>query len=250
MVIEVAAIVTVRNSSTRLPNKAIMKIKDDIRSIDIVIKRAKKTGFPVMIATSTDPLDDVFVNIAREHNIEIFRGSLLNKIKRWYDCFNKFDIKNALLIDGDDLSYDYDIAIRSVSMLKTSQNIDIVASPKETVCGFFTYALTKNAINKLYSLASSDLTNTDVITRYIELANLKVLHVLLKPYEQNKDVRLTLDYEEDLEFFRKLYENVDVVENGKNIISFLEKNKTVSQINFHRQKDFLTNQAKFNERIK
>ena len=55
-----AAIVTVRNSSSRLPNKAIMKIKDQLRSIDIVISRAKKTGFAVIIATSTDKTDDVF----------------------------------------------------------------------------------------------------------------------------------------------------------------------------------------------
>ena len=38
------AIITVRNSSSRLPNKAIMKIKNRLRSIDIVIERAKQTG--------------------------------------------------------------------------------------------------------------------------------------------------------------------------------------------------------------
>ena len=58
--IRYAAIVNVRNSSSRLPNKAIMKIKGDLRSIDIVVERAKKTGFPVIIATSTDKRDDVF----------------------------------------------------------------------------------------------------------------------------------------------------------------------------------------------
>jgi len=57
------AIVTVRNSSTRLPNKAIMKIKGDIRSIDIVIQRAKQTGFPVIIATSIHESDDEFEEI-------------------------------------------------------------------------------------------------------------------------------------------------------------------------------------------
>jgi spore coat polysaccharide biosynthesis protein SpsF len=250
MVVEPKAIVTVRNSSTRLPNKAIMKIKNDLSSIDIVIKRAKKSGFPVVLATSTDVQDNVFVGIAQKHHIEIFRGSLLNKIKRWYDCFNKLQIEHALLVDGDDLSYDYDVAKRAMLQLHTSKDIDIVASPKETVCGFFTYAITKNAISKLYSLATDDSLNTDVITKYIELAKLNVSYVSLEQHEKNKDVRLTLDYNEDLEFFRELYRNVDVLDNGKTIIKFLEANKSVSQINFHRQKDFLANQAKFNEGVK
>ena len=38
-----AALIPIRNSSTRLPNKSLKKIKNDLRSIDIVIKRAKKT---------------------------------------------------------------------------------------------------------------------------------------------------------------------------------------------------------------
>ena len=87
-----AAIVTVRNSSTRLPNKAIMKIKDQLRSIDIVISRAKKTGFAVIIATSTDKTDDVFEEIAKEHNVQLFRGALVNKIK------TEFLLKNLELL--------------------------------------------------------------------------------------------------------------------------------------------------------
>ena len=112
------AIVTVRNSSSRLPNKAIMKVKSDLKAIEIVIKRAKKTGFPVILATSISKDDDIFEEIAKKNNIEIFRGSLLNKIKRWFDCFKEFDIKNSLLVDGDDLAYNYDIGRRGMMELK------------------------------------------------------------------------------------------------------------------------------------
>ena len=50
-------IIQARNNSSRLPNKAIMKIKGNLRSIDIVIERAKQTGLPVILATSTDNSD-------------------------------------------------------------------------------------------------------------------------------------------------------------------------------------------------
>ena len=58
------AIVTVRDSSTRLPHKPFMKIKDDLRAIDIIIQRAKKTNFPVILATSTHKDDNIFSEVA------------------------------------------------------------------------------------------------------------------------------------------------------------------------------------------
>ena len=243
------AIVTVRNSSTRLPHKPFIKIKDELRAIDIIIERAKKTKLPVILATSTHKDDDVFSEVAKEHGIRIFRGSLLNKIKRWYDCFKEFQIDNALLVDGDDLSYDFKIGSRAIIELELS-NAEMIINPKNIVCGFFTYAINKNGIEKLKSVAPLESTDTDVITRYIEKANLKTSYVTLEKNETNKDFRLTLDYNEDLEFYRKLYSEIDALEEGQNIVKFLENNKSISQINIHRQKDFLNNQAKFNEKIK
>jgi len=244
-----AAIVTVRNSSSRLPNKAIMKIKDQLRSIDIVISRAKKTGFAVIIATSTDKTDDVFEEIAKEHNVQLFRGALLNKIKRWYDCFQKFKVENALILDGDDLARSYDIGKRAVHELKRKQ-LEYIENPPDTVTGFFTCAFTKKAISKLYNIVPNENTDTDVITRFVEKANLKIDYVTLEDFERDTKIRLTLDYEEDLEFFRALYNEIDILASGKTIIDFLKKHENLIRINIDRQKYFLENQRKFNEEIK
>jgi len=244
-----AAIVTVRNSSSRLPNKAIMKIKDQLRSIDIVISRAKKTGFAVIIATSTDETDDVFEEIAKEHNVQLFRGALVNKIKRWYDCFQKFKVENAVILDGDDLARSYDIGKRAVDELKRKQ-LEYIENPPNIITGFFTCAFTKKAITKLYNIVPNENTNTDVITRFVEKANLKIDYVTLEDFERDTRIRLTLDYEEDLEFFRALYNEIDILASGKTIIDFLKKHGNLIQINIGRQKDFLENQRKFNEEIK
>ena len=244
-----AAIITVRNSSKRLPNKTIMKITNDLRSIDILIQRVQKTELPVIIATSNDSTDDIFEEIAKEHQVKIYRGSLLNKIKRWHGCFNYFNIENALLVDGDDLAYNYEIGKRAISQLKELK-IDMVLNPPNIVCGFFTFALNKNGILKLYNIAKSEDLDTDVIDKFLELANLKTSFVKLENYESDKEIRLTLDYKEDLEFFKKLYQNVSVTVNGKDIINFLEKNISIPKINFHKQKAYLENQKKFNENVK
>ncbi len=243
-----AAIVTVRNSSTRLPNKAIMNVTKELKAIDVVLKRAKKTGLPVILATSVAKEDDIFEEIAKKNNVNIFRGSLLNKIKRWSKCFNEFGIKNALLVDGDDLSYNYDIGKRAILQLN-EKSVNLITHPKDIVTGFFTYAINKKGMDKLYSIAKSDDINTDVITKFIEKANLTSDLILLEDFEKNENVRFTLDYEEDLEFFRKLYDGVDIESSGKEILDYLENNKDIIKINFHRQKEFLENQAKFNATI-
>jgi len=241
-----ATIITVRNSSSRLPNKPLLKIKNNLRSIDIVIERAKQIGLPVILATSTSANDDIFESISKEHKINFFRGSLLNKIKRWYDCFLKFDIENALLVDGDDLCYNYEIGKRAINQL-ISTNCDIILPSSQIVTGFFTYAISKTGISKIYKIVQNENTNTDVITLFIEKANLTKSSIELNKIECNQNIRLTLDYDEDLQFFRKLYSHLDTLENGSNIVNFLSKNKEIVQINFNKQKDFLTNQSKFNE---
>lgn len=226
-----------------------MKIKNELRSIDIVIKRAKLIGLPVILTTSTDKSDDVLVEIAKNNQVEIFRGALENKIKRWHDCFNKFGIDTAIEIDGDDLCYNYDMGKRALDEIK-SKNVDLLTTPPNTITGLFTYAITKAAITKLYDVAQSTETNTDVITKFIEKANLKVDYVSTMKFECNEKIRLTLDYEEDLKFFRELYAKLDVLTSSEKIIEYLRKHPELSEINYQRQQDYLNNQARFNAKIK
>jgi len=243
MEIKKAAIITVRNSSKRLPNKAIAKIKNDTTAVEVIIERAKKTGYQVILATSTHNSDDILYELGKKHKIEVFRGSLLNKIKRWYDCFNKYNIKEALLIDGDDLCYDYDIGIRAMNQLDSSCN-DVIMCPKNIITGLFTLAVNNNAIQKLYQVVPEDDKDTDLFIHYFEIVNLNISYINLKKHEKNKKIRLTLDYNEDLEFFRKIYDTMNVTENSSEIINFLEKNKSIIKINYHRQIDFRGNKEK------
>lgn len=243
-----AVIVSVRSSSSRLPNKALLKIKDEMCAIEIVIERAKMIGLPVILATSKDNSDNELANIGRKHNVEVFRGALINKIKRWHDCFKKYDIELAIEIDGDDLCYNFDLAKRALNEYNLEN--EIMISPQNIIVGFFTYIISKKGIEKLFSIASDENLNTDVITRFIEKAKLKSQILKLEENETNKNVRLTLDYEEDLEFFQKLYQKIDILTPTNEIVDYLSKNPKLVEVNFSRHKDFLKNQAEFNAKIK
>lgn len=243
------ALVTVRNSSTRLPNKAILEVVPNMKTIEAVIARAKLTGFPVVIATSTDSSDDIFETIAAENGVGIYRGALLNKIKRWKDCFDTLQIDNALLVDGDDLMYDFNIGKRAIAALEQS-NAVMIKHPENVICGYFTYAISKKGIDSIYQFAQQENTNTDVITEFVKKSGIEIEMMSLESWEMNQPFRLTLDYEDDLLFFTKLIEGIGIEADGKLVTEYLLQHPEIVNINLYRQDDWAKNQAKFNEGVK
>lgn len=243
------ALVTVRMSSTRLPEKCLQPIVDNLSLIQVVIRRAKMLGCPVVLTTTNDSSDDQLVDIARQEKVDFFRGALNNKIKRWADCFQKYNISEALLVDGDDPTFDYNVGARALALLQEGQG-EIIMSDTELTPGFFTYGITQNGIAKLSKIAPDPMTNTDVITVYIQQAKLRQCFV--PPLENESlghNLRLTVDYPEDLEFYRVLYAKANYLSPGPEIVKVALANN-FQKINWHRHEDFLKNQNEFNRQVK
>jgi len=243
------AIITVRAASTRLPNKCLKEIIDGITAIQVVIRRAKKIGCNVVLATSLSASDDPLVKIAASEGIEYFRGSEINKIKRWSDCFIEYDIKNAILVDGDDLTFDYNIAKRALILLQ-NDDIEFVTSPLNMTPGFFTYGISSVGMKKLAKTAPDNNLDTDVITEFVNLANLRASVVQANKEEtEGHNIRLTLDYEEDLDFYQKVYSKVNYLLPGPTVVKAILKHN-FQNINWHRNQDFINNQKTFNKDLR
>jgi len=243
------ALVTARSTSTRLPNKCFQLITDDLSIIQVVIRRAKKIGCPVILATTEDPSDDRLEEISFKEDILCFRGAVKNKIRRWADCFCKYSITEGLLVDGDDPTFDYNVGARALDQLRKGETDMVVISPEMTP-GFFTYGITKNGIEKLLTKVPYPETDTDVITEFVNSAGLTKSYVFAMPEETGgHNVRLTVDYPEDIKFYRELYNKVNYLAPAPEIVRVALKNN-LQEINWHKQAQFLENQRKFNARIK
>ena len=243
------ALVTVRVASTRLPKKCLQVIIDDITAIQVVIRRAKKIGCTIILTTSVASSDDPLIEIAKKENIQYFRGSEKNKIKRWADCFTHYDIDNAILVDGDDLTFDYNVAKRALNLLQNS-NIDVVTTSTEMTPGFFTYGISSIGMEKLVKTAPDPNIDTDVITEFIKRANLSKSGVEANDDETDgHNVRLTLDYNEDLMFYRKVYSRANYLLPGPEIVKIILK-YGLQKINWHKNEDFINNQQAFNQNVK
>lgn len=242
------ALVTVRASSSRLPEKCFQKLTEELCLLQIVIRRAKKLGCSVVVATSVDSSDDGVQKLAENEGVDCFRGSLSNKILRWAQCFKEMDFDQGLLVDGDDPTFDYNVGKRGLEMLEQKDCEVVVASP-DIFPGFFTYGITRDGINKLVDLANDPKTDTDVITRFVEKAGLVKSEIpALKEEIIPHNVRLTVDYEEDVQFYRDLFKKVDYMASGPKTVHAAVSHG-LDKINWHKHEEFLENQRMFNEQV-
>jgi len=244
---KIIAVINARSTSSRLPGKCFAQITDDLQTYQIIIQRAKLTGLEVVFGTSDDASDDRLASLAAAEGVAVFRGARLNKIKRWHDCLAAHDADAMVCIDGDDLAVDFNVAKRAADALGGGGG-DVYEGPEDVICGLLTYAFTRQAVDKMFALAPDPETDTDVVSRYIEAAGLRIAEIPLNDDERGLDVRLTLDYPEDAEFFRRVYEVMPTDAPGSEIAAKALKLGLVD-INWHRQGEFLLNQQQFNERV-
>lgn len=242
-----AIFITVRTDSSRLQNKALLKILDK-PTIELVVLRAKQTKNinEIILCTTERPLDDEIVGISKKCGIKYFRGSLEDKLERWLGATKSFNIDFFATMDGDDLFCDPELIEYSIKQMEMDR-CDFIRAPNGLICGAFTYCISSKALEKVCSI--KDTADTEMMWVYFEDTGLfKICDLDMKDaIFFDNDIRLTLDYQEDFEFFTKVFESLKCKYNDvplRKIVKFLKKHPEITNINSFRQKDFLENQKR------
>jgi spore coat polysaccharide biosynthesis protein SpsF len=240
-----AIFVTVRTGSTRLPRKALLPIFKGVGVLEFLLERVKHENKEPLVVVCTTILeeDDTIAEIAVRHGAEVFRGSVEDKLVRWRDACRAFNVERFVTADGDDLFCDPGLLARGLDKLRVDE-LDFVSAP-QAPCGGFTYGISASALEEVCRIKTSDQTEMMWVyfteTGLFKLGELEIQSDMARP-----EYRLTLDYPEDLEFFKRVISHF-----GGNpkvplqkIVSYLDKNPEVRGINGWRQADFLLNQSK------
>jgi spore coat polysaccharide biosynthesis protein SpsF len=98
----VVAIIQARMSSNRLPGKVLLPLAG-IPTLTHVVSRIQscKTVDKVVIATSTDPSDDTIQIHCKESKFDLYRGSLLDVLDRYYHCAIATNASTIVRITSD-----------------------------------------------------------------------------------------------------------------------------------------------------
>jgi len=242
-----AIFITSRTDSSRLPNKALLKILGR-HVIEHIMRRAKLAqGIDeIVLCTTERSVDNELIRLAEKCGVSFFRGNLEDKLERWLGAARQFNIDFFVTFDGDDLFCDPELIELAVSQME-SGNYDFIKAPYGLVCGGFTYAIKVSALEKVCQIKNT--TDTEMMWVYFENTGLFSLGDLnvQNPIYFSEDIRLTLDYPEDFSFFSAVFKQLNCLDNDlplKEIMEFLKSNPDVPKINVFRQADFLANQKR------
>ena len=230
---------TVRSSSKRLKNKCLLNFGKE-KVLEHVIKRCLYFKLNPIICTSNDLSDLKLSRYSTKYGIKIYRGSLNNKVLRWYNCCKKFNINSFHAIDVDDPFFDPAAVKKSMQLLK--KNIDLVKPSSRSSSGGASegYSIKSNALKKIIDnfFLDNEYKNTEMLEKYLKMKNLKVLRLPNSSYETKKIFRLTLDYIEDYIFLNKLKSYFSFRSSRRLVNKFLDTNSTLKKINFFRNKEW------------
>ncbi|MFH1683613.1 MAG: N-acetylneuraminate synthase family protein [Candidatus Margulisiibacteriota bacterium] len=202
---KVGGIIVARCASSRLPNKATRKIvgKETIALLVERIKRCRNLDC-VVLATSTDPSDDVLEEIAKREGVLPFRGSLENLSLRFYEAAKHYGINHIARITGDDILRDEVMIDKAVE--SHLHNSGEVTFTDNMPYGTHTEVFSISALETILKTAVVP-ENTEYLEWFLGNSRYFSLGYARSDYEFDPRWRLTLDYEEDFAFFSKIFEN-------------------------------------------
>jgi spore coat polysaccharide biosynthesis protein SpsF len=239
--------ITVRTSSTRLPQKCLLPFGEST-VLSHIIRRAISYNIKPIVCTSTSKDDDIIEEISNKEGVECFRGSLENKLQRWLDCAMHFKVDRFHTIDADDPFFDGNEVKASMKMLQ-DLNLDMVEPTESSSSGGASvgYSLTTDIVERACAGLDKD-TDTEMMWYYIE----KVLGLKTKKLPETRDnimnIRLTLDYEEDYWLLSTICRILGNQVTRSKVDQLFLSNPDMYKINWFRNKEWKSSQI--NKRIK
>jgi len=241
-----AILLSIREKSTRLPGKVLKKIKGKTVT-ELLIERIKSVGEAdyTIIATSDDPRDKVFDEIAKKCGIECFYGDQEDKLKRYYQICQYYDLSGVVIVDGDDILCFPEIMAANIRLLKEISADAIFW--KNLPLGAASSVLTADALKRVLELKAEN--DTEVWGGYF--INNNNFNVVFKETNdillEHPEVRMTLDYSEDFDFlekvFNRLYTNDRIFTSYELMNYIINENPEIMEITKNAQ-------VKYEEHIK
>ena len=229
-------IVQARSSSTRLPLKVLLPILGKPLIIHL-LERISHTQFAdnIVLATSSDPSDDLLASIVQQNGFNIYRGSLNNVLKRFFDCATLYEAENIVRITGDCPLMDpqlIDEIIENFDSHQVDYLANMLSNSLSVPDGFDVEIFTIDALRKAYRNASLD-SDLEHVTPWIKKqdSGFRCKHFIHNPFRPF--YRLTVDDQKDFEVVNEIFSSFRGSElfHIDDIVNFMDQNPLIASIN-------------------
>ncbi|MFT5171613.1 MAG: spore coat polysaccharide biosynthesis protein SpsF [Candidatus Marinamargulisbacteria bacterium] len=240
-----AIFITARLKSSRLKRKVLIEVNEK-PVIGYLIDRLKaNTDVPIVLCTSDNPEDEPLVSLADSYGISHFSGSEDDVIERYYEACQAFNVDRFYIVYGDEPFTDIEVMRDTFSVMDRSALIWV--KNDNLIDGTFGYGMTGPAIALANKEKISE--NNEVWGAMIPGMDIEIVEPRSGIENFDEDVRLTIDYPEDLEVFQKLidyvgeaYKTVDI-----QTLKTIYRELDLGKINFDRIAEYNARIAKQGE---
>jgi spore coat polysaccharide biosynthesis protein SpsF len=232
---KLVCVLACRNQGSRLYGKPLqnLDIKKNVRIIDYIIKNIKKIKVieDIVLAVSNEQDNLEYINIAKKNKIKIIFGNEFNVLTRL--------IKGCESVNGSDVFritsespfiFDEQKIIKKSWINHQNNNVDFTFTPDQVIdgCG---YEIINLSALKLSHKNGKKRHRSEFCSLYIRQNKNKFINseVKVPNYLLRKDLRLTVDYPEDLILCRQIYKKLKN-DKLKKIIKFIDKNKNLKKL--------------------
>lgn len=237
----VAAIIQARMGSTRLPGKVMLPL-NGAQVLSHVIARLKhcKTVDNIIVATTKNAIDDEIANFVDEEGVDIFRGSELNVLARYYHAAKECEADVIVRICSDCPLLDSTIIDEMVMQFKkrtqSGKDIDYISNAvkRSFPRGLDAEVFSFYALEKAYQKATKDFEKVHVTPFIYQNIDLFSLYHFVQKQDES-GFRWTLDTQKDYTFLQIVFTKMGITKecfpSTEKIIAFLRDNPELLEIN-------------------
>jgi spore coat polysaccharide biosynthesis protein SpsF len=206
------ALIPCRLDSTRLPGKALLDVSGK-HAIRRLVEQIERSSFlqrsEIVVCTTTRPSDDALANAVGEMGAQVFRGHTDDLIDRLYHATVAFPSDLVAEIDGDDICADPDYMDIALAMVERG-DAEVAFSGDNLPLGAGTKAFRADCLARVHEcyVPGKNDTGFGYYLTKSELFDVKSV-ACMNEHHHLPNLRLTLDYPEDLEVFRRIYAEAD-----------------------------------------
>ena len=199
-----------RMGSSRLPGKTMAPVYNGMPLLECVVQRfrACRTLDDVVVATSVEKGDDVIADWCHAHGVSVFRGSEDDVLERVAGAARHFKADAIVQMGADSAYLDYELIDQLVGCYQAGQ-YDYVCNDLKLTYPLGIYGHVVRVAKLLELTHQQDLTDKDRsdVVRYFweHPQGYSIFNVEAPPEMHDPELRLTIDYPEDMEQARNVY---------------------------------------------
>lgn len=243
--VKTACIIAARLKSSRLKQKAKLKI-GDVSSLELCIKNCLRfeNVDATILATSTTEEDAELIDYKYDSSVVFHKGDPDDVIQRYLDIIRKEKIDVFIRVTGDMPYVSKDIA--SFLMAEHFKSGADYTVGNDAAVGTNLEIINSSALEKVKQYFTS-ANYSEYMTWYFqnnpEHFNLNFVDI---PDNLVRDYRLTIDYQEDLDMFNKIeayFKRNNIDYTIEKLFEYLDENSDIANMNSHISLKYKTDQS-------